>query len=90
MVQMRKSANFEKCIEIARNHFETLFNHQIKNLLMIFPVDAKDKEGQPFWSGPKRAPSPIDYDPTNPTHALFVTSCANLIAYNLGIPENRD
>lgn len=90
LVDLKKSADFNKCIEVARLHFEKLFNHEIANLLSIFPHDAKDKEGQPFWSGPKRAPDPISYDPTDPLHAMFVVACANLIAFNLGIPQNRN
>lgn len=90
LVDLKKSADFAKCIEVARLHFESLFNHQIANLLSIFPVDAKDKEGQPFWSGPKRAPSPIPYDPSDPLHVTFIVSCANLIAFNLGIPQHRN
>lgn len=90
IVDLKKSADFTKCLEVARNHFESLFNHQIANLLHIFPEDHKDKDGQPFWSGPKRAPSPIRYDPNDPLHVHFVTSCANLIAFTLGIPANRD
>lgn len=86
IVDLKKSANFEQCVEVARKHFEELFNHSIANLLHIFPEDHKDKDGQPFWSGPKRAPSPIPYDPSDPLHAGFVTACANLIAYTLGIP----
>jgi ubiquitin-activating enzyme E1 len=90
IVDLKKSADFSQCIFQARTHFETLFNHQIANLLHIFPEDHKDKDGQPFWSGPKRAPSPIKFNPEDPIHAHFVSACANLIAYTLGIPQNRD
>ena len=90
IVDLKKSADFNQCVEVARRHFEELFNHQIANLLHIFPNDHKDKDGQPFWSGPKRAPAPIAYDHTDPLHVTFVTSAANLIAYSLGIPQNRD
>jgi ubiquitin-activating enzyme E1 len=58
--------------------------------LHIFPHDAKDKDGHPFWSGPKRAPSAVSFDPHDPLHVHFVAACANLIAFNLGIPLNRD
>jgi ubiquitin-activating enzyme E1 len=54
---------------VAREKFDELFDHQIQNLLHCFPADHKDKDGQPFWSGPKRAPSPIKFDPNNPLHA---------------------
>jgi ubiquitin-activating enzyme E1 len=56
----------------------------------LFPKDAKDKEGAPFWSGPKRCPSPIPFDSKNPNHVNFIVSYSNLIATALKIPENRD
>ncbi|CDW78639.1 ubiquitin-activating enzyme e1 family protein [Stylonychia lemnae] len=90
IIDLKKSANFQQCIELARNHFESLFHHEIANLLHMFPEDYKDKEGQPFWSGPKRAPSPIPFNPDDELHVHFVTACANLIAHTLGIPQNRD
>jgi len=58
--------------------------------LSLFPKDAKDKEGAPFWSGPKRCPSPIPFDSKNKDHINFILSYANLIAVALKIPENRD
>ena len=90
LVELKKSADFNKCVDVARHYFESLFNHQIQNLLHIFPADHKDKAGILFWSGPKRAPSPVAYDPNDPLHVHFVTACANLIAYNLGIPQVRN
>jgi len=41
--------------------------------------------GNPFWSGPKRAPDAITFDPSDALHQTFVTATANLIAFNLGI-----
>ena len=55
----------------------------------MFPVDAKDKDGQPFWSGPKRAPSAQSFDPSDPLHVHFVVAAANLIAYTIGVPQSR-
>ena len=86
LIDLKKTADFNRCIDLAREHFEINFNHSIRNLLNMFPHDAKDKDGQAFWSGPKRAPSPLTYDPKNPNHAMFISACANLIAFNLGIP----
>jgi len=68
IVDLKKSADFSKCVEVSRLHFEQLFNHSIANLLHIFPEDHKDKDGQPFWSGPKRAPKPIPFNPNDPLH----------------------
>ena len=90
LVNMKKSADFGQCIEIARLKFEEYFNNSIRNLLYIFPADYKDKEGQPFWSGPKRAPSPIAFDPNDELHAHFVMACANLYAFVLGVKGDPD
>lgn len=48
--------------------FEKLFNHDVRQLLHVYPLDAKTKEGAPFWSLPKRPPTPIDFTPTDPLH----------------------
>ena len=90
IVDLKKSADFSKCVEVARQKFDELFDHSIQNLLHIFPADHKDKDGNPFWSGPKRAPHPIHFDASDPLHVHFVESCANLIAFNLNIPQNKD
>lgn len=89
-IEMKRIASYEKCVEEARLHFEELFNYQIQNLLSMFPHDHKDKEGSPFWSGPKRCPSHVEYNPEDPLHASFVQSCANLIAFSYGIPPNKN
>lgn len=58
--------------------------------MSLFPADHKDKDGQPFWSGPKRCPSPVSFNSNDPRHINFVLTYANLIATALSIPENRD
>jgi ubiquitin-activating enzyme E1 len=59
-------------------------------LLSIFPKDHKDKDGQPFWSGPKRAPSPITFSVDDDLHASFCQTYSNLIAVALGIEPCND
>lgn len=86
----QKEGKFENCVQLALTCFNDFFDYTIKDLLSLFPKDAKDKEGAPFWSGPKRCPSPIPFDASNPTHISFIVSYANLIATALKIPENRD
>jgi len=73
-------SGFERCVALALEQFNSYYNYTIKDLLSIFPKDAKDKDGQPFWSGPKRAPCAIEFDATNPLHVSFIASYANLIA----------
>lgn len=90
LVDLKKSADLSKCVEVSRQYFDAMFNHQILNLLHIFPLDHTDKDGNPFWSGPKRAPNAIYFNPEDPLHVTFVTATANLIAFTLGIKQSRD
>ena len=90
LIDLKKAAQFQTCVNVAREYFESLFNHQILNLLHIFPKDHVDSQGNPFWSGPKRAPDAQWFNPEDALHVHFVTAAANLIAYNLGITQSRD
>ncbi|BGP04236.1 E1 ubiquitin-activating protein [Rhodotorula toruloides] len=80
-----KPLGFEECITWARQQFETEYVNEIKQLLFSLPKDLLTKEGTPFWSGPKRAPEPLQFDYNNPTHMEFIVAAANLHAYNYGL-----
>ncbi|KAJ5165924.1 Ubiquitin-activating enzyme [Penicillium capsulatum] len=80
-----KPLTFDDCIVWARQQFEAQYNNAIQQLLYNFPRDSKTSSGQPFWSGPKRAPTPLKFDSSNPTHIGFVIAGANLHAFNYGI-----
>lgn len=79
--------SFDDCIKWARAEFETKFNHEIKQLLFNFPEDAVTSTGGAFWSGPKRAPKPLEFDINNPDHFNFVVGGANLLAFIYGLKE---
>jgi len=70
--------------------FDSYFNHNIRDLLGMFAPDSLDSHGQPFWSGPKRCPDPAEFNPNDAIHIGFVSACANLIAFNLGVEQVRD
>lgn len=80
-----KPLTFDDCITWARYQFEKQYNNAIQQLLYNFPKDSATSSGQLFWSGPKRAPDPLKFDPTNPTHFTFVEAAANLHAFNYNI-----
>ena len=69
----------------ARLMFEKEYNYAILQLLYNFPKDSTTSSGVPFWSGPKRAPTPLMFDTENPTHLGYVIAGANLHAFNYGI-----
>jgi len=85
-----KPENFDACLTWARLLFETEFNHKIRQLLHVFPEDSLTSSGSKFWSGTKRAPTPITFDLNDPTHFGFVVAAANLRAFNYNIPAVSD
>lgn len=80
-----KPSSFDDCIIWARRQFEKQYNNAIAQLLYNFPKDSTTSSGQPFWSGPKRAPDPLRFDANNPTHYTFIEAGANLHAFNFKI-----
>ncbi len=80
-----KPEDFNDCIAWARMEFEKQYHNAIAQLLYNFPKDSKTSTGADFWSGPKRAPTPLKFDTSDETHMLFVEAGAHLHAYNYGI-----
>ncbi|KAG8967631.1 hypothetical protein FRC03_009660 [Tulasnella sp. 419] len=85
-----KPLSFEECIVWARNQFEEDYNLAIRQLLFSLPKDAVTSTGQPFWSGPKRAPEALTFDPDDRTHLDYVIAAANLHAFNYGLRGSTD
>lgn len=82
----QKPSTFQDCVQWARMQFEKQYNQAIRQLLYSFPKDSTTSSGQPFWSGPKRAPDALSFDINNPTHYTFLESAALLHAFNYNIP----
>ncbi|GAB0495552.1 hypothetical protein MMPV_006854 [Pyropia vietnamensis] len=80
----------EDCAKWSRLLFEEMFSSSIKQLLHAFPADMADSNGVPFWSGTKRVPTPLTFDPADETHLAFVTSAALLRAEVYSIPVTAD
>jgi hypothetical protein len=51
------------------------FHNRIAQLTYTFPEDATTSTGAPFWSAPKRFPRPLNFDPADRSHAVFVQVC---------------
>lgn len=83
--------NFEDCVVYAITKFYKYFRDDIMQLLYTYPLDAKTKDGEPFWKLPKRPPTPImKFDPENILHCTFIASMAVLVAkvYKIPFPKN--
>ena len=76
---------YHDCLVWAKEHFSVHFDWNIRQLLFAFPADAVTSDGTPFWSGPKRAPTPITFDIADETHRQFVLTAADLRATNFHI-----
>lgn len=85
-----EGVTFEKCVDHVVGLFTSYFDHQIAQLLHTFPLDHVTSDGQPFWSGPKRPPQPIQFSADNPLHLSFLQAAANLWASNFGMEPVRD
>merc|ERR1719310_1272066 len=82
--------NFEDCVAWARLFWQELFHNQIAQLLHNFPPDQVTSTGSPFWSGPKKCPSPLVWSSDDEMHIDFVEAAANLKAEIYGIEKNKD
>ncbi|XP_012275045.1 ubiquitin-like modifier-activating enzyme 1 [Orussus abietinus] len=81
---------FADCVGWARRHWQEQYSNQIRQLLFNFPPDQLTSSGQPFWSGPKRCPVPLVFDPEEPLHLDYIVAAANLKARVYGLPGSRD
>lgn len=85
-----KPRSFEECVVWARLKFEELFNNNIKQLLFNFPLDMKTSSGTPFWGGPKRPPTPLEFDPKDQFDMDFIVAATNLRAQLYGLKGYRE
>ncbi|XP_042363183.1 ubiquitin-like modifier-activating enzyme 1 [Plectropomus leopardus] len=85
-----RPTTWEDCVSWARCKWETLYNNDIRQLLHCFPPEEKTDVGLPFWSGSKRCPHPLTFDPNSTTHMDYVVAAANLYGQIYGINGTRD
>ncbi|KAI3369989.1 hypothetical protein L3Q82_024797 [Scortum barcoo] len=85
-----RPTSWEDCVSWARRQWETLYNNDIRQLLHCFPPEQVTATGLPFWSGSKRCPHPLTFDPSNATHMDYVVAAANLYGQIYGISGTRE
>lgn len=86
----QRPTSWDDCVSWARCKWETLYNNEICQLLHCFPREQVTKTGLPFWSGSKRCPHSLIFDPNNTTHLEYVMAAANLYGQIYGIKGTRD
>lgn len=85
-----RPTSFADCVAWARRRFEECYGHAIRQLLYTFPLDARTSTGQPFWSGPKRAPHPLQFDGREGEHWEFIVNAAMLRAEVYGLKGSKE
>jgi len=90
LVVKEKPDNFNDCVAWARLTWQELFHNQIAQLLHNFPPDQVTSTGSPFWSGPKKCPKVLEFDPEDQMHFDFIEAAANLRAGVYGIEGTKD
>ena len=78
------------CVVWARRRFDRWFDASIRALCQQFPADHSTEEGQPFWGGTRRRPTPATFDPTDAGHVDFIIAAARLRARALGLTPPTD
>jgi len=79
-----KPSTFADCIKMARIKFEKVYNHRILQLLHVHPPDKMDGD-RPFWTLPRRLPTPMQFDAEDKGHRDYIVALAMLYAKMFGI-----
>src|SRR5690349_19055691 len=76
----KRPSNISECVAWARLTFEKLFHETVAQLIYNFPEDHVTSAGAKFWSGPKRFPHVVNFDPEDSLHMDFIIAAAKLYA----------
>ncbi|CAI5449149.1 unnamed protein product [Caenorhabditis angaria] len=80
-----RPSNAEDCIKWARQQFQELYHNNIAQMLHSFPPEQLTDQGAKFWSGAKRCPHVLNFDPSKDEHFNFVYAASILRAEMYGI-----
>ena len=85
----KKPTNFNDCVVIARLKFQKYFVNDAKQLLYVYPLETTTKDGNRFWTLPKRPPHELKFNPENGVHSHFIMAYAALLAkiWGIGLPD---
>lgn len=85
LVGQGKCTTFKECVAWSRQMFEDLYVSEPKNWKYSYPQDLRTKSGSLFWSGTKRYPQEVLFDPNDAVHMLFIACASALRAKTCGI-----
>uniref|UniRef100_A0A8B9TW21 Ubiquitin-activating enzyme E1 C-terminal domain-containing protein n=1 Tax=Anas platyrhynchos TaxID=8839 RepID=A0A8B9TW21_ANAPL len=74
------------CVRWAWRHWQSRYHDAIAQLLHTFPPTHESSPGVPFWSGDRRCPHPLTFDPSNDAHVAYIEAAARLWAQTYKLP----
>lgn len=77
----------QDCVRLARLLYQEHFSDGFRQLLHNIPLDKRNEDGQLFWSGAKKPPTPQNFDPNSEQDVAFVYHCACLFASVYQLPS---
>lgn len=83
----RWPATDKDCVVLARLLYQEYFNDGFRQLLHNIPLDKRGEDGQLFWSGAKKPPTPQEFNPNAEEDAAFIFHCASLFAAIYQLPK---
>ncbi|XP_054694736.1 ubiquitin-like modifier-activating enzyme 7 isoform X1 [Grus americana] len=82
--------DWQDCVRWAYRHWQSRYHDAIVQLLHTFPPGHETSPGVPFWSGDRRCPHPLTFDPDNGTHLDYIMAAACLYAQAHKVPPCSD
>lgn len=85
-----KPTTVEDCVKWSRLLFQEHYHDNIAQLLHSFPPDQVTDQGAKFWSGTKRCPHVLQFDPSQEEHRNFIYAASILRAEMYGLKPLLD
>lgn len=82
------AVDFKACVEMAFQVLMATFRNFILDVCAMGD-DAEAKGGEPFWTGIKRRPQPVDFSSDDAMQMEFLFATANLYAFMFGVDYVR-
>ena len=80
LLELATNPSLENMVCFAREEFQKHFTDGVAKLLRLFPKDFRDKDGNVFWSSPKRAPTVLNFDCKEEKHVNFIKSTVLILS----------
>lgn len=74
-----RPSSAQDCVAIARKWFQKFFHNNLRQLLSVYPLDFKGKDGKLFWTLPKRPPTPLVFDVNDSNHMGMIKAAVKLL-----------